>query len=233
MSPEWLTCVFSPCFYYGSDSSSSCERVSTLITEVSFSLPRKANDSEARVKQKPAKDQNLEDSMAGVHDNGMTSVYKQPWTLSGIWNGHFPSMEQNSIWCFQIRDPLVILFKWNTSKLGLIHKSTLEDHYTKSPLFPWPSGAITKVESLMNNHLSVPAVSIMDKAVFPPQAANPLSPCHTYLLASPLVPFPLAALVPSVTLLPSVPQLRVSMLLVLLVVLLGLSFLASFLCCPS
>lgn len=233
MSPERLTCVFSPCFYYGSGSSSSCGRVSTLITEVSLSLPRKPNDSEARMKQKPAKDQSLEDSMAGIHDSGMTSVYTQPWTLSGIWNGHFPSMEQDSIWCFQIRDPLVILFKWNTSKLGLIHKSTLEDHYTKSPLFPWPSGAITKVGSLMNNHFSVPAVSIRHKAVFLPQAANPLSSRHTHLLASPLVPFPLVALVPSVTLLPSVPQPLVPMLLVLLVMLLGLSFLTSFLCCSS
>lgn len=149
-------------------------RVSTLITEVSLSLPRKPNDSEARMKQKPAKDQNLEDSMAGVPDNGMTSGYTQPWTLSGIWNGHFPAREGNGIWCFQIRDPPVILFIWNISKLGLIHKSTLEDHYTKSPLFPWPSGAIAKVGSLMNNHLSVPAVRIMDKAVFRPQAANPL-----------------------------------------------------------
>lgn len=49
-----------------------------LITEVSLSLPRKPNDSEARMKQKPAKDQNLEDSMAGVHDNGMTLGYTQP-----------------------------------------------------------------------------------------------------------------------------------------------------------
>ena len=121
VSPEWLTCVFSPCFYYGSGSSSSCGRVSTLITEVSLSLPRKPNDREARMKQKPAKDQSLEDSTVGIHDHGMTLVYTQPWTLSGIWNGHFPSMEQDSIWCFQIRDPLVILFKWNTSKLGLIH----------------------------------------------------------------------------------------------------------------
>ena len=85
----------------------------------------------------------------------------------------------------------------------------------------------------MNNHLSVPAVSIMHKAVFLPQAANPLSSCHTHLLASPLVPFPLVALVLSVTLLPSVSQPLVPTLLVLLVMLLGLSFLTSFVCCSS